>query len=169
MPQNYTPEGRIKQRERCRNWYRQNRAYKLKKDSDYGKSHREEKRKYERERYWKKRKQILYRLKKFRDLHPERHRSNNSKRRALRAGASINLKNIKSWIAAIKSKKTAICYYCQKRVSSRSIHFDHIIALSKGGSHSVENLCVSCSDCNLRKNSKSVTAWVRVGQQFLTL
>jgi len=32
-------------------------------------------------------------------------------------------------------------------------HVDHIVPLSKGGTHTVGNLCIACPTCNLRKNA----------------
>lgn len=32
-------------------------------------------------------------------------------------------------------------------------HVDHVIPLSKGGTHTVDNLCIACPSCNLRKNA----------------
>ena len=90
-------------------------------------------------------------------------------RRALKKGAAINLAQMKEWIASVKSKPKAICYYCGRSVSTKGIHLDHIVPLSKGGAHSVENLCVACPHCNCSKRDKRIDAWVRIGQQVLSL
>lgn len=90
-------------------------------------------------------------------------------RRRLIENASNNLAAIKAWMKAVKSKSTAICYYCQTSTSTRDIHFDHIVSIANGGIHDVSNLCVSCASCNLRKQDKPVAAWVRIGQQVLSL
>lgn len=100
---------------------------------------------------------------------PEKAYITSSKRRALKKQASVNLASIKQFVLSVKSKKTVKCYYCTRRVRSNSIHFDHIVPLSKGGAHSVDNLCVSCADCNLKKHDKTPQAWIKVGQQFLAL
>lgn len=63
----------------------------------------------------------------------------------------------------------AFCYYCSKKVSTKSIHFDHIIPLSKGGPHSVDNLCVSCAECNMQKHDNPIEKWVKFGQQILAI
>lgn len=91
------------------------------------------------------------------------------KRRALQRAATINLSHIQEWMNYVKSKDSAVCYYCQQQIAREQIHFDHIVPLSRGGAHSVENLCVACASCNLSKNSKNVRAWVKIGQQFLEL
>lgn len=91
------------------------------------------------------------------------------KRRSLKKAATVNLKSITEWIKRIKSQPTAVCYYCEKRIPSNHVHFDHIVALANGGAHSVENLCVSCNSCNSSKGAKPVRAWIRMGQQILEL
>jgi len=93
------------------------------------------------------------------------------KRNALKKAATINMQGIIAFVRSIKAKPLATCYYCQERVSTRTIHFDHIIALSKGGLHAVENLCVSCGPCNLSKGAKSLIEWAayRGAQQLLNL
>lgn len=93
------------------------------------------------------------------------------KRKALKLAAAVNLSKIEEWVTTIRAKPSAVCYYCDKRIATDgySLHFDHIIPLSKGGPHSVENLCVSCPACNLRKSDKPVRLWIRAGQQLLEL
>jgi len=106
---------------------------------------------------------------KWRKQNPGKIIASRHKRRALKKAATINLKSIERWIQSVRSKPTAVCYYCQKSIPSKKIHFDHIIPLSRGGAHSVENLCVSCQPCNNRKHAKSVQAFVITGQQILSL
>jgi 5-methylcytosine-specific restriction endonuclease McrA len=96
-------------------------------------------------------------------------RARNQNRRALLRASTINLKKIEAWMSSIMAKPSASCYWCGAKVSKPNLHFDHIVALSKGGPHSIENLCVSCAACNLSKHNKDVVAWVRVGQQVLSL
>ena len=89
-------------------------------------------------------------------------------RRCLKSG-NVNQKPIKDFIKSVRSKRTAVCYYCQKQVSTKDVHFDHMVPLSKGGPHSVENLCVSCAHCNLSKHDKMLQDFVKLGQQLLSL
>lgn len=53
------------------------------------------------------------------------------------------------------------CYWCGSHVKKSEVHIDHIIALSKGGTHNIENLCVSCARCNLKKNSMGLDRWTK--------
>lgn len=99
----------------------------------------------------------------------ERYFEYGRKRRALKMKATVNLKAIKEFIRRVKSKPTVICYYCDLPVPTNAMHFDHIIPLIKGGSHSVENLCASCPTCNLTKNASTIKAWFKMGQQILNL
>jgi 5-methylcytosine-specific restriction endonuclease McrA len=49
-----------------------------------------------------------------------------------------------------------ICWICLYPISGgtlREIHFDHIIPLSKGGSHTEDNIQVAHVKCNLRKHA----------------
>lgn len=90
-------------------------------------------------------------------------------RYALRKKATVNLKGIRAFVDLVKSRKFVTCYYCEKPTPSFGCHFDHIVALSKGGQHSADNLCVSCPKCNLSKNDKSISDWKRSGQLILSL
>lgn len=49
------------------------------------------------------------------------------------------------------------CFHCNKKLASaspRSMHVDHLVAFSKGGSCDDSNLVASCPRCNLRKGDK---------------
>ncbi len=127
------------------------------------------KREYRRLRYLRNRELILSRNKRWRDSNKARITARDMKRRALKKSASINLRQITEWIANIKQKRFATCYYCGTRTKTDNIHFDHIVALANGGAHSIENLCVSCEFCNLSKGSKPVRLWIQSGQQLLEL
>jgi 5-methylcytosine-specific restriction endonuclease McrA len=81
------------------------------------------------------------------------------KRRALLAGAAINLEGIQAWCSRVRGQKTFTCYWCEKRTSRSKLHFDHIIPISRGGQHSVSNLCASCNECNWEKGNKLVEEW----------
>lgn len=43
------------------------------------------------------------------------------------------------------------CRYCRDRIDRAAITVDHIIPVSKGGTNALENLCLACKLCNLRK------------------
>lgn len=59
--------------------------------------------------------------------------------------------------AAIWERDRGICYLCGLAVARENLHFDHIIPLARGGSHTEENIAVTHSWCNLRKGAKMPT------------
>jgi 5-methylcytosine-specific restriction endonuclease McrA len=93
--------------------------------------------------------------------------ANSQRRRAIKKLSIINQAFITQWMATVKSRAFCRCYYCRCRLKSSNAHFDHIVPLSRGGPHCVENLCVSCSRCNLSKGVKPVRLWIQSGQQLL--
>lgn len=68
-------------------------------------------------------------------------------------------KPIIEWEKRWRSKKTATCFWCTKKVKVVDCHTDHITPLAKGGAHSIENLCISCASCNHAKSSKPLPEW----------
>ena len=96
-------------------------------------------------------------------------RTNN--RNARITGATVGHEGlIQKWHETWRKKKTATCYWCQKSLPAKRCHSDHIVALAKGGLHSIENLCVSCATCNLRKQAQYFGVWnKRLSQPVLEL
>jgi len=91
---------------------------------------------------------------------PEKVRERCRTRRARKKNESIgNQKVMSEWDREWRRKRFSVCYWCCNRVPTKLCHTDHIIALSKGGSHSIENLVVSCAKCNLRKQAAPISEW----------
>lgn len=93
----------------------------------------------------------------------------NNRRRALKLGSQVNPDDIRAWMKEVRSKPFMRCHWCGTKVHGRQIHFDHVIALTKGGPHTIGNLCCSCGDCNRHKSSKLIADWICQGQTFLSL
>ncbi len=49
------------------------------------------------------------------------------------------------------------CHICRRKVQPKDLHFDHVIPLAKGGTHTESNIAVSHKRCNLSKNAKVLT------------
>ena len=99
-------------------------------------------------------------FRKYRRTHPLAWRKSDAVRRARKLNANTgNLETIAAWESRWRSKKRAKCFWCQQPFSPSDCHTDHIIALSRGGIHSVENLCVSCAHCNQTKSDKELARW----------
>ncbi|MGG7534660.1 HNH endonuclease [Rhizobium sp. 12,4] len=58
------------------------------------------------------------------------------------------------------------CVYCGRGSPEVTLHCDHKIAHSKGGSDDKENLVTACEDCNLGKGAKSVNKPTRIHGEY---
>lgn len=54
-------------------------------------------------------------------------------------------------LASIRNAAKGRCHYCRQL---KPLTFDHVIPLSKGGSHSAGNLVMACGSCNSSKGAK---------------
>lgn len=96
----------------------------------------------------------------YRANHPDVARRGYCKYRALKQGASIgDTALISEWEKLWRQKRSVICYWCKGRFPGNVCHQDHIVPLSKGGAHVIENLCIACPKCNLSKQAKSPSEW----------
>lgn len=91
------------------------------------------------------------------------------KRNALKKGTSSHEKQLVTFMENIRVKEKSHCYYCGGLVAGDDVHFDHIVPISKGGSHSPANICVSCPGCNLEKGAKLIGDWQPKGQFVLSV
>lgn len=90
--------------------------------------------------------------------------------RRLRINATIDNEHaIEHFIKMIRSSRSVSCYYCEKPVSGKRAHIDHVIPLARNGTHTVGNLCATCPPCNKTKHTKLVSEWKREGQQVLPI
>lgn len=90
--------------------------------------------------------------KRFRQKNPELMALKTSKRRAIKAKNGIYQisKN------EIKRLYEQPCSYCP---STEFIEIDHIIPITRGGTHSIGNLTSACRPCNASKGNKYLTEW----------
>jgi len=114
------------------------------------------------------RKQASLRYRRYRKAHPETVVAHAALRRARKAHATTN-RSADVFIKWVRSRRSIPCYYCGNPVRGRDAHVDHVVALSKSGNHSVENLCASCPDCNLSKHNRSLLEWRPNAQPLLNL
>jgi len=87
----------------------------------------------------------------WKQANPEKARAQNQKRRALKLGAEGHYtpEDIDR-IFQLQKGKCAVC-----RVSiKKKYQIDHIVALTKGGTHWPRNLQLVCKSCNSSKNNK---------------
>jgi 5-methylcytosine-specific restriction endonuclease McrA len=108
--------------------------------------------KLERASYERNKEQKRLQAKKHLQLNYEAALERNHKRRA-------RLKNAKTFkITAKESKKlySSPCLFCGSR---EQINLDHIIPISRGGSHGIGNLQPLCENCNSTKYNKTIMEW----------
>jgi 5-methylcytosine-specific restriction endonuclease McrA len=86
----------------------------------------------------------------YRQAHPEKKQADAQRRRAKKAGAPRNDLTHAQWLE-IQDAQDHRCYYCGKRCKGRLTQ-DHIIPLSKGGSHTLHNVIGACQSCNSKKH-----------------
>jgi 5-methylcytosine-specific restriction endonuclease McrA len=51
------------------------------------------------------------------------------------------------------SSQPKICHWCGVNCAEK-FDIDHVVPISKGGKHELENLVISCAPCNRRKRNK---------------
>lgn len=73
------------------------------------------------------------------------------RRRAVIAGVSV-IEEFNR--AAIIERDGSTCYLCGKELKPRQVTLDHVVPLSRGGSHTADNLRVCCLSCNRKKWDK---------------
>jgi 5-methylcytosine-specific restriction endonuclease McrA len=56
----------------------------------------------------------------------------------------------------IWKRDRGLCYLCGRSVAKNDVHYDHVIPLSRGGTHSEDNIRVTHARCNLKKGVKLV-------------
>lgn len=89
----------------------------------------------------------------FKQQHPERSRADSAIRRARKAAAPVIDYTAAQWHEQ-QEVQDHRCSYCGKRRKGKLTQ-DHIIPLSKGGSHTASNIVGACRFCNTSKHDKA--------------
>ncbi len=55
-----------------------------------------------------------------------------------------------------------VCPYCGKPLNLATAHADHIYPISKGGRSVLKNMVYVCDNCNILKNDKTLTQFIRI-------
>lgn len=102
-------------------------------------------REYDAKKYSEHRDEIIARAADYAKRNPEGNRLRNAQRRG-----SYGVVSTPQWLAMLAAFK----YRCACCGSENSIEIDHVIPLSLGGLHVIENLQPLCTSCNRRKLAK---------------
>lgn len=138
---------RIKAKSRAN--YRKNKAAHLAKAKEWAKAHPEQVRLYGQTYYEKNAAIINKKTLAYMAAHPEMVQQQQQRRRARKANAPLNDLTAAQW-REIQEAQDHRCYYCGKRCKGHLTQ-DHILPLSKGGSHTVMNVIGACKSCNSKK------------------
>lgn len=76
---------------------------------------------------------------------------------------------VNALISSWKSQSLFRCYYCGFEYSRLELHVEHVMPISRGGTHTVGNVAKSCSHCNQSKKDKLPSQFSVLGQMFLNL
>lgn len=141
--------------ERMKQWYAANRERQAQRQRDRFETNRTAIREQDRERYYR------HRDKRIALVLDSAHR-----RRALKSGAESD-RGIT--VVALRKRHGDACCYCEqsmtfKRGDGRSFvplkaTIEHVVALSRGGTHTWSNTALACWQCNILKNAKTVDEW----------
>ena len=71
---------------------------------------------------------------------------------ALKAENSVTSSELIVW----KQEQIPICPYCGSIIDYPDLQLDHIVPLSKDGTHTFDNFTISCKSCNCKKHNDSL-------------
>jgi 5-methylcytosine-specific restriction endonuclease McrA len=86
---------------------------------------------------------------------PEKKRNKDNIRRARKLANGVYQISAKE----LKKLYNSPCLYCG---SNNLIQADHVIPISRGGTHGIGNLVPACQKCNFSKGRKFLTEWKRI-------
>lgn len=137
---------------RRKTYYRENRAEILKEMKLYQKENRERIAEYKRNYSIKNRHILAKKARVYAKNNAESFRERNARRKALLRQNKVGEVDYEK----ILKRDGLFCYLCGSDIDDGDYHMDHVIPLSRGGSHSMENIKVTHARCNLIKHNKTV-------------
>lgn len=156
-------------RDKCKQWRESNRDIWLDGKRRWWRKYLKQNKAKKRAYYQKNKDRIKAKSSLYAKLHPEVPANIQARRRALKLGSQVDPKGIRAWMKLIRSTPFVNCHWCKDIIPGADVHFDHVIALHLGGSHTIGNLCCSCMDCNSSKHANVLSDWICQGQTFLPL
>lgn len=148
----WNADNREKSREQDRKYYAANPEKRKQKNLTYRKNNYEKIIQYGRKYHAQNKETRLEQNREWYKNNPEKSREKYNKRRA----AKLQNGRYKVRQKFITNLYTSPCNYC---ASITNIEMDHIIPLTRGGTHSEGNLQPLCRSCNASKGNKTMTEW----------
>ena len=81
--------------------------------------------------------------------------NNETKRKRVKTESNLSGTEYSDWV----NDQFKVCSYCGKDCT-HNFHVDHIDPLNKSGTHTLDNLTISCASCNTSKGQKSLLEFV---------
>ena len=91
-------------------------------------------------------------MQRWRKANPHKAAALQNRRRASIANALVNDFTADQWLE-VQIAQNHRCFYCGKSCKGKLTQ-DHILPLSKGGSHTLHNIIGACKKCNCSKNNR---------------
>lgn len=88
----------------------------------------------------------------WRAANPDKAKAISQRRRANKCSVEINDFTADQW-TQLKEKYNYQCVYCG--CVSNKLTMDHIIPISRGGNHTLENILPACQQCNSKKGART--------------
>lgn len=155
----YSHQYHITHREQCRErlnkWRRNNREYVRERDRIYYHSNLELQHAKDRRYRETHKDKLSEKGKKYREKRMDYFLNKNRERRALKNSTSDGSITLEFEMELFK-KQNGKCVYCGRDLSETGMHLDHIIPLSKGGTHTSTNVQWLCPYCNMSKHDKII-------------
>jgi 5-methylcytosine-specific restriction endonuclease McrA len=161
----YRAKNREKRIEQCKKWRAENRSavqeYGAKYYSENSKKIRDSSRRYyaansetrrKKSQEWRAKnpEKFVLQGKRYRENNKEKVLAKNAKRRALLKGAKVE--DVERETIYVRDR--GLCGICGKKVERNEAPLDHIVPLSRGGSHTAGNLQIAHYSCNSRKGAR---------------
>lgn len=104
---------------------------------------------------------VLENTRRWRQGNPERRAEQGRRRRATKSGASEI--DMDLTLQGVFDRDAGICYLCDEVVDRGHASVEHVVPLSKGGSHTWTNVRLAHISCNSRKGVKSLEEFRTAG------
>lgn len=146
---------------RAKRWTHQNRDKSREIKAGWKRRNPDTVRRHARSAYWRDPDKLRARSRDYIKAHPhinrEAARRRMARKRAARAGVTIEAVT-RAALEAMLERQEGRCFYCKDMLEKK--HLDHMTPLSRGGKHSMDNLCWTCPSCNLRKHRRTAEEFV---------
>jgi 5-methylcytosine-specific restriction endonuclease McrA len=100
----------------------------------------------------------------WRAVNRERVNEYGRRHRAAKRAAMVGRFTVEDLYADWERRGLSGCAYCP---DGQYEHMDHVVPLSRGGSHSMDNLVPACGRCNMSKGARLLSEWLAGHQERL--